>query len=156
MPSRRKAVEFWMQPHPRDITARQSTSKKKHPCLTTAVFPDRHRRGAYPSSPEREILRYSHITIGGLQPAMSARAVAPAVAAASKTVTKSTSGVLSREMSGIVVSAGLAKNTVKVQVAKEEWNKKVKKVRKPTCLRSALLLPSTHPSTYLATRTQTD
>ncbi|KAG6357892.1 hypothetical protein INS49_013775 [Diaporthe citri] len=58
---------------------------------------------------------------------MSARAVAPAVAAAAKTVTKTSSGVISREMSGIVVSAGLARNTVKVQVAKEDWNKKVKK-----------------------------
>jgi small subunit ribosomal protein S17 len=59
---------------------------------------------------------------------MSARAVAPAVSAAARTVTRTPSGGISRELSGIVVSAGLAKNTVKVQVAKEEWNKKVKKV----------------------------
>lgn len=102
-----------------------------------------------------QIIRHHHITIGGPQPAMSARAVAPAVAAAAKTVTKSTSGVLSREMSGIVVSAGLARNTVKVQVAKEDWNKKVKKVSHPPA--SEALSPSfqqptcTHP----ATRTHT-
>jgi hypothetical protein len=43
-------------------------------------------------------------------------------------VTRTPSGAISRELSGIVISAGLASNTVKVQVAKEEWNKKVKKV----------------------------
>lgn len=59
---------------------------------------------------------------------MSARAVAPALSAAAKTVTRTPSGGISRELSGIVVSAGLARNTVKVQVAKEDWNKKVKKV----------------------------
>lgn len=72
---------------------------------------------------------------------MSARAVAPAVAAAAKTVTKTSSGVISREMSGIVVSAGLARNTVKVQVAKEDWNKKVKKVKQAP----ALSLPAHAP-----------
>lgn len=58
---------------------------------------------------------------------MSARAVAPAVSAAARTVTRTPSGAFSRELSGIVVSSGLAPKTVKVQVAKEEWNKKVKK-----------------------------
>ncbi|KAG8162686.1 hypothetical protein KVR01_007164 [Diaporthe batatas] len=58
---------------------------------------------------------------------MSARAVAPAVSAAAKTVTRTPSGAFSRELSGIVVSSGLAPKTVKVQVAKEVWNKKVKK-----------------------------
>ncbi|KAL1846502.1 hypothetical protein Daus18300_014228 [Diaporthe australafricana] len=58
---------------------------------------------------------------------MSATAVTPSVAAAAKAVTRTASGGLAREMKGIVVSAGLASNTVKVQVAKEEWNKKVKK-----------------------------
>ncbi|KAK2610360.1 hypothetical protein N8I77_003802 [Diaporthe amygdali] len=58
---------------------------------------------------------------------MSATAVTPSVAAAAKTVTRTASGTLAREMNGVVVSAGLARNTVKVQIAKEEWNKKVKK-----------------------------
>lgn len=76
---------------------------------------------------------------------MSARAVAPAAAAAAKTVSKTASGVLSREMSGIVVSAGLASNTVKVQVAKEEWNKKVKKVSNLPPGHALLLRPSRRP-----------
>lgn len=71
---------------------------------------------------------------------MSARAVAPAVSAAARTVTRTPSGAFSRELSGIVVSSGLAPKTVKVKVAKEEWNKKVKKVstylaRAPSSLR---------------------
>lgn len=78
---------------------------------------------------------------------MSARAVAPAVSAAAKTVTRTPSGGISREFSGIVVSAGLAQNTVKVKVAKEEWNKKVKKVSDCLPSQDAPLHPPTAPAT---------
>lgn len=53
---------------------------------------------------------------------MSSTAVAGTIA-----TTARVAGRFAKETSGIVVSAGLAQNTVKVRVAKEEWNKKIKK-----------------------------
>ncbi|KUI72256.1 37S ribosomal protein S17, mitochondrial [Cytospora mali] len=50
------------------------------------------------------------------------RAVANTVATATRLA-----GHVTKEMNGVVVSAGLAQKTAKVSVAKEEWNKKIKK-----------------------------
>lgn len=54
---------------------------------------------------------------------MSSTAVASTIA-----TTARVAGRFAKETNGIVVSAGLAQKTAKVRVAKEEWNKKIKKV----------------------------
>ncbi|ROV89351.1 hypothetical protein VMCG_09626 [Cytospora schulzeri] len=53
---------------------------------------------------------------------MSSTAVASTIA-----TTARVAGRFVKETNGIVVSAGLAQKTARVRVAKEEWNKKVKK-----------------------------
>ena len=56
----------------------------------------------------------------------SSTAVATTAATAARAA-----GRFVKETNGIVVSAGLAQKTAKVRVAKEEWNKKIKKVHLP-------------------------
>lgn len=69
---------------------------------------------------------------------MASTALAAAAEAATTTgrsvaqiMKKRPTGMPISRKTGIVVSAGLAQNTVKVQVGGEEWNKKVKKVWLP-------------------------